>query len=74
MPYYTKYHVSEQSARALLQPIAASLGELERRTRHYARRVNLDPGADAALTAAGDAIARARAEVERLVRATGAAR
>jgi hypothetical protein len=67
MPYYTKYHVREQSARALLPPIAASLRELERRTRHYAQRLNLDPGADEALRAAGDALEKARIEVERLL-------
>jgi hypothetical protein len=73
MPYYTKYHVREQSARVLLQPIAASLGELERCTRHYVRRVNLDPGADETLRAAGDAIEKARTEIERLL-ASGAGR
>jgi len=74
MPYYSKYHVSAHSARVLLQPFAATLGELERRTRHYVERVNLDPGADASLTAASEAIARARAEVERLLSDAGAAR
>ena len=66
MPYYTKYHVKEQSAPVLLAPIRDSLRELERRTRHYAERLNLDPGADASLRAANEAIARARLEVERL--------
>ena len=68
MPYYTKYHVREQSARVLLHPIAATLAELEKRTRHYVARVNLDPGSDTALTAASEAIAKARAEVERLMK------
>ena len=70
MPYYSKYHVREQSARALLQPVAASLGELERRARHYAARVNLDPGAERALASAAEAIARARQEVERAAQDT----
>ncbi len=69
MPYYTKYHVREQSARVLLHPIAATLAELERRTRHYVARVSLEPGAEGPLTAAGEAIAKARAEVERLMAA-----
>ncbi|MGI8423465.1 MAG: hypothetical protein ACR2NO_05055 [Chloroflexota bacterium] len=69
VPYFTKYHVREQSARALLQPIAASLGELARRTKHYVERLSLDPGADQALTAANEAIATARAEIERLMNA-----
>ena len=67
MPYYTKYHVRAQSARVLLHPIAATLAELERRTRHYVARVSLEPGSDAALTAANEAIAKARVEVERLM-------
>ena len=69
MPYYTKYHVGQQSARALLHPVAATLGELERRTRHYVDRVNLDPGADQSLITAAEAIAKARAEIERLLTA-----
>ena len=67
MPYFTKYHVREQSPRALLHPIAATLKELEQRTTHYATRLNLDPGADTALQAASQAIANARKEVERLL-------
>jgi hypothetical protein len=74
MPYLTKYHITNQSARVLLHPIAATLGELERRTRHYVERVNLDPGDDVTLIAASEAIARARAEVERLISDSGASR
>ena len=65
MSYFTKYHVCEQSARALLDPVRASLVELERRTRHFAERLNLEPGAEQSLSAAHKAIAQARAEVER---------
>ena len=66
MPYFTKYHVREQQAHALLGPMRASLRELEQRARHYVARVNVEPAEADKLRAAGDAIARARAEVERL--------
>jgi hypothetical protein len=66
VPYYTKYHVSEQSAPVLLAPIRESLRELEQRARNYVERVNLQPGADKTLSAAHEAIARARQEIERL--------
>ena len=66
MPYYTKYHVREQSAPVLLGPIGATLRELEQRAQHYAERLSLEPGAAEALTAAKEAIGRARQEVERL--------
>ena len=69
MPYLSKYHVREQSAKVLLHPIAATLKELEQRTSHYATRLNLDPGADKTLTAAAAASAKARAEIERLLTA-----
>ena len=66
MAYFTKYHVREQQAYALLGPMRASLRELERRARHYVARVNMDAGEAEQLRAAGDAIARAREEVERI--------
>ncbi len=66
MLYYTKYHLSEHSANVLLDPICATLLELERRTQHYTERLNLAPGAGEALTAAHAALATARREVERL--------
>jgi hypothetical protein len=72
MPYLTKYHIGQHSAPVLLNPIAASLRELEQRTAHYATRLNLDPGADTTLTAAAQAIARARSEIERLMGAGAA--
>ena len=74
MPYYTKYHVREQSAKVLLNPIAATLKELEQRTAHYATRLNLDPGADGTLDQATEALSKARQEIERLVRTGEAAR
>jgi hypothetical protein len=74
MPYLSKYHIREQSARPLLHPVLLTLRELEQRTTHYAARLNLDPGADATLTQAAAAIANARAEVERLMTAREGAR
>jgi len=68
MPYLTKYHVREQPAYALLGPMRAALRELEQRAQHYAERVNLEPADAEAVRAAGQAIARARAEVERIWR------
>lgn len=66
MPYLTKYHVREQPAYALLGPLRTTLLELERRAQHYVARVNVEPGDAEAVHAAGQAIARAREEVERL--------
>jgi hypothetical protein len=66
MPYFTKYHLREQPAYALLGPMRATLLELERRAQHYVDRVNLEAGASEQVRAAHDAIARAREEVERL--------
>lgn len=71
MAYYTKYHVKEQSAGALLGPLRDSVLELERRARHYVERVNLEPGAAEALNAAHQALATARKELERLQQAAG---
>ena len=70
MPYYTKYHLSPHSAPVLLRPIAATLTELEQRATHYATRLSLEPGDDATLTRAAQAIAQARAEIERLLTQT----
>ena len=67
MPYLTKYHLGPHSAPVLLRPITAGLAELEQRATHYASRLQLDPGADTALTEAAAAIAKARAEIERLI-------
>ena len=66
MPYFTKYHVSEQSAPVLLAPIRETLLELEKRTRNYVERVHLHPGTGETLSAAHAALVQAREEIERL--------
>ena len=66
MPYYTKYHLSEHAAHVLLDPVCATLRELERRVQHYTTRLHLAPGAEASLMAAREALATARRELERL--------
>jgi 7-keto-8-aminopelargonate synthetase-like enzyme len=70
MPYVSKYHLPEQQAYALLGPIGASLRELERRAHHYVDRLAMEPAEAEAVRAAHQAISRARAEVERLWRAS----
>lgn len=67
MPYFTKYHVREQSARALLQPVHATLRDLESRTAHYVARLHLEDGAGQALEEAHAALRGARERVERLI-------
>ena len=63
----SKYHLRDQRADALLSPIRATLRELELRTRHYLRRLPLrSPDDEAVLGAAGEALARAGAEIEAL--------
>jgi hypothetical protein len=77
MPYYTKYHVKEQSALVLLAPIRDTLRELESRAKHFGARLNLEPGSDKTLQEALAALSRARQELERLAgtgRSTGAPR
>jgi hypothetical protein len=66
MSYLTKYHLSEQNALALLGPVAATLGELERRTLHYAERLELPPADREAVLAASRALAAAHAEIDRI--------
>jgi len=66
MPYLSRYHLSEQHASALLGPVADAVAELERRTRHYAERLNLSPTDHEAVLAAHRALAFARAEIERI--------
>ena len=65
MPYLSKYHISEQYAHALLEPVTATLRELEARTRHYVDRVNLSAADQESMRKAHEAIATARQEVER---------
>jgi len=66
MPYLTNYHLAEQNAYALLGPIAEALGELERRTQHYVDRVAMESADQDTLRTARQALAAARAEIERL--------
>jgi hypothetical protein len=70
MAYLTRYHLSEQNASALLGPIAATLGELERRAAHYAERLDLPTTDREAILAAHRALAAARAELDRLQAST----
>lgn len=70
MPYFTRYHLREQQAYALLGPMVLSLRELERRTQHYVDRLSLEPGDAEVIAAAHKAIAAARTEVERLWKAS----
>ena len=71
MPYLTKYHLREQQADALLGPVSATLRELERRAGHYVARLELEPDEAARVRAAQQALAAARAEVERLQQQRG---
>jgi hypothetical protein len=64
-----RYHLGEQYAPALLRPISSTLRDLEARARHYRTRLHLNSATDqAALDAAEQALAAARATLERLVR------
>jgi NAD+ dependent glucose-6-phosphate dehydrogenase len=59
------YHLSEHGPRELLDPIRAELAKLEERTRHYRERIPLhSDDVDAALLAASEALAIARATIE----------
>lgn len=66
MPYFTKYHLAEQPAAALLGPVRDTLRELEARMLHYAERLNLTDADVETLRAAHRALASVRAEIERL--------
>ena len=66
MPYYTKYHLSEHTAHVLLDPMCATLRDLEQRARHYTERLHLTPGTGDTLAGAQQALATARRELERL--------
>jgi hypothetical protein len=68
MPYLTNYHLSEQEAYALLGPVRDALGELERRTGHYASRLAMEPAGREAVLAAHRVLATARQEIEQLWR------
>ena len=66
MPYLSKYHIAEQQASVLLGPVLDALRELEGRTVHYAARLHLTDADQEAMLAAHQAIAAARAEIERI--------
>ena len=63
-----KYHLREQQADALLQPMLATVRELERRAQHYLDRINLATADYEAVNAAHAALGTARAEIDRLWR------
>ena len=73
MPYLSKYHLSEHRASVLLGPVADSLAELERRTEHWAARVEMRAEDQDRLQAASRALATAQAEIARLRDEEGAA-
>jgi hypothetical protein len=63
-----KYHISEQSAYALLRPVHGSVRELAARTEHYLGRLHLYGEADrTALTEAHQALRTATRELERII-------
>ena len=62
-----KYHLSDQQADALLAPIDATLGELERRVQHYLNRVVLGAQDADALQKAHAVLASASREMARLL-------
>jgi hypothetical protein len=64
----SKYHLREQQADALLAPIHAALGEMERRVQHFVVHMRLGDADAEALNAAHDVLAKAAAQVERIVR------
>ena len=66
----TPYHINEQRADALLAPIALGVGEYADRATHYLERLQFSDEDRAALAAAQTALATARAELDRLWRAS----
>jgi hypothetical protein len=62
-----KYHLSEQQAGALLTPVDATLGELERRVQHYLDRVALGTQDLDALQKAHAVLANASREITQLL-------
>ena len=62
----TKLHMMRQEASALLGPIREELVRLEARAQGFVDRLTLSPADEEAVRAAREALAAARAEVERL--------
>ena len=58
------YHISEQSAKALLNPIRLDLLEIERRLQHYADRILMADADREQIRRAHQIIQRARSEIE----------
>ena len=63
-----KFHLREQRADALLQPLLATVRELERQTQHYLDRLKLGAEDGRAIRDAHGTLGAARAELERLRR------
>ena len=64
------YHINEQRADALLQPIALGVGELAARATHYLERLTFTYEDRATIEAAQAALATASAELDRLWRSS----
>ena len=58
-----RYHLNPQSAEALLEPLVGSLSELESRLNHYVEPVSMPDADRAAVAAAVEIVASARAGV-----------
>jgi len=68
-PATVPYHVGQQNAKSLLQPIAIAIGELEARLAHYQTRVRLGEDDRPVIAAAHAALARAHADITTLIKA-----
>ncbi len=60
------YHLGQQYAAALLQPVAANLGDLEARLAQFSARMPLSEPDRAAIAEAHGVVAQARARVAAL--------
>ena len=61
-----QYHINPQQANALLDPVRATLRELEGRLQHFVGRMPLEPADEAALRNAHQVLATAHRDIERL--------
>jgi hypothetical protein len=68
MPGPVRYHVEEQHACALLDPLHASLHALESRAQHYVEHLPMSAEDRETIRRAWEALAGARQEIERLRR------
>lgn len=62
------YHLSEQSAKALVNPIRLDLVQIERRLQHYTDRILMADGDREQIRRAHQVIQQALGEIERLGR------